>query len=86
VDNSTCVGLQCRINYEGTRINAVAVVDPCSESVAVTATDSASGEQVFHNVFSQSSAMDIDVGGLSPTLYVLINHYTYSMTVAVSDS
>jgi hypothetical protein len=85
VDNGICAGLHCSISFDSSQFHVVAVVDPCSENVTVTVTDSATGEQVFHSVFSQSSAMHFDVeDGFSPNVYVLINHYIYSMTVEVS--
>ena len=83
VDDTTCLGFLCHISFQDTQLDSDAVVDPCSESIAVTVRDS-SGVQVFRQVFSESSAIQFEVESFSPTVYVLISHYTYSMRVSVS--
>lgn len=84
VDSSTCFGVLCHISYADTRLDTAAVIDPCSESITVTVNDSVTGHQVFHQIFSHSDAVQFTVGNFTPTVYVLICQYTYSMAVSVS--
>ncbi len=85
-DNSNCGGFSCDATVQpvGTYNSRVAI-DPCTEVVTVNVVDSSSGESVFQHDFSQSQSLPLDISSfIRTTLYVLIDHYMYSVRVMVS--
>ena len=82
---SSCLQFECTLSYGSTNLRSNAVIDPCSESVMVTVTDSATGDQVWREVFSQTRSVQFSLLTFTPTLYVTITHYNYSIEVSVSS-
>lgn len=81
--NAPCGGFHCNITYSDTTVYTYATVNPCTESLLLSVIDP-SGGPVFEHVFNQSQSMPLAVEPVNPTLYVILNHYNYSMEVAVS--
>ena len=78
-----CSGLRCVTTLSGNSQTSQTHIDPCNESIEVTVTDS-SGRNLFQQVFQESTSVQVPVEGLSPTLYYLVQHNKYSMTISVS--
>ena len=88
VDSDNCRRFGCNISAESATYRGEVSVDPCTEVVDVNVMDS-SGASIFQHSFSQSEAVPIDVGSSSPipvhpVLYVIMQHFKFSMTVTVS--
>lgn len=80
--HSDCSGLRCVTTYSGNSQASQTHIDPCNESIEVTVTDS-SGMNLFQQVFHESTSIQVPVAGFSPTLYYLVKHNKFSMTISV---
>ncbi len=86
-DTSSCKSFDCDVTVQSSVYHSRVAIDPCTEVVEVNVDDS-TGESIFHQLFSQSQSMPLNVGSSSlpihPVLYVTLQHFMYSMNVSVS--
>ena len=80
-----CTGFHCNITYADLTMSGHFNVDPCAESLSVRMVEPSTGVEVYSHVFMRSETLNPTLGPVNPTVYVVINHYSYSMEVAVSQ-
>jgi hypothetical protein len=83
-DIANCSDSRCSIGV-GPELVSHTAIDPCSESITVTVNNYTTGELVLQEVFYNNRSMLFPYPGFTPILYVMINHYMYSMVVSVSS-
>lgn len=91
-ETSKCGGIRCNFtaqnipNFVGETYETCITIDPCAETIQIVIQDSLDSS-VFDEIFNESRSIVIrPQTAQSFILYVLLDHYNYSMETTVSTS